>query len=286
MSKETTLSIDWISTTSHKKESHIHYSSYPALHDWDNWNHTTGRLGYEIGAKHTTGVVALLSLVRPDMGVHTIYSGKSLQRIAHMFATSGIDILKYHIQQGHNIARLDIALDFINHGLSVQNFVDEWYAKRVETKLRACNIVKSLDNDSYTMYIGSQKTRKKLVRIYNKSAEQGLDINWVRVEAQLMGKPATKTGIIISGEEDTEHMMLRCLKDVVNFPFVKSWSDVMEGLTEVRIGSHNDEKGDTREWLLNSVIPSLSREIVLDTSFWVQFTYMVSKEVNRLRSEK
>lgn len=248
------------------------------------WNHAEGRLGYEIGAKHTIGVVALTSLKRQDMGIHTIYSGKSLGRLEEMYGDNGIDVLKYHVGVGHNIARLDVALDFVNHGISVETFVQSWYANNCKTTLKSANIVKSLDSDDYTLYIGSQKRRKKLVRVYNKAAELGISGNWVRVEAQIMGKPATTAGIELSHSSDTRKAMLSVLRGIVDFTDVKVWNKVFEDVESVKVGSQSTQKGDTRDWLINQVIPSLAKEIVLDSAFWVQFNMFVARETNRLMS--
>lgn len=281
--KEVSLTIDWISVTSHKPHEKMTYASYPELHDWENWTTCTPRNGYTVGARHTTGVSSYKNMNRHDMGIHTIYTSKSLQRIEQMNGTDGFEILKYHVENGHNIARVDIALDFKNFGLEVQDFVDQWYNGGCITKLRSATTVKSLDNKGYTLYIGSQKARKKLIRIYNKGAEQELDTDWLRVELQLMGKPATKLGLLWVESDNDEQFLLKGIKDVVHFPFIAEWGQVFNNLIPIRIGSQSNEKGDTRDWLLNQVIPSLAREIVLDASFWVQFTYMTAKESDRLR---
>jgi len=286
LSKEVSITIDWISATSHAYDRHKTYSSHPSIRDWENWRACDGRLGYDIGAKHTTGVTALSNSKRRDMGIHTIYTGKSIKRIERMYDTSGFDILKYHVESGHSIARVDIAVDFINCGLSVEEFANQWRLGNCVTRLRNCNEVRSLDNEGHTLYIGSQKKRKKLIRIYNKAVEQNVDINWVRVELQLMGRPATQLGKLWIDSGNDNEFLLRGIKSVVNFPTVKAWSDVFEGITQVKIGSQSSEKGDTRDWLFNQVIPALAREIVLDSEFWIQFSYMKDNEVERLRREK
>lgn len=284
-SRKVSLCIDWISTTSHDAvEKHV-YSSYPLLHDWENWRECVARNGYTIGAKHVTGVTSFMNLDRLDMGIHTIYSGRALRRVSSMDGTSGFDILKHHVESGHNIARVDIALDFINHGLTVGDFVNQWENGSVVTRLRSANIVKSLDDDGYTLYLGSQKARKKLVRIYNKGAETNTGIDWIRVELQLMGKPATKLSRLWLESGDSHEFLLRGLKNVVDFPHLDIWRGVFDGVIPLSIGSQSSNKGDTRDWLLNKVVPSLAREIVLDTSFWVQFSYMARKEVSRLGGE-
>ena len=285
-SRDVRLSIDWISTTSHKREANLAYASYPELNDWENWKSCTPRNGYTIGARHTTGVSSYANMNRTDMGTHSIYTSKSLKRIEQMNGTSGIDILKYHVENGHSIARVDIALDFINFGFDVQDFADSWRNGDCVTRLRSCNEVRGLDTDGHTLYIGSQKTRKKLIRIYNKGAEQELNVDWIRCELQLMGKPATNLGLLWIASDDSEQFLLKAIKEIVDFPMINGWNMVFSGVQPIKIGSQSNEKGDTRDWLLNQVIPSLARECVLDAEFWIQFSYMNELEVKRLKGVK
>jgi hypothetical protein len=285
LSKKVLMSIDWISATAHSQLSDYRYASYPELHDWENWHDCTARNGYTLGARHFTGVTVNMNPDRLDMGVHTIYSGKALGRIRGVSGTNGYDILKHHVESGHNIARIDVALDFINCGLSVQDFVDEWESGRCKTRLRSANIVKSLVNDGYTLYIGSQRTRKKLVRIYDKGAETGTAAEWVRCELQLMGKPATTLSLGWLESGSSKDFLLRGILSVVDFPELKQWHDVFNGKESVKIGSESAQKGDTRLWLLNQVIPCLAKEILLTSQFWTQFKLMTDNEVIRLKGE-
>jgi len=270
-SRKTTVTIDWISATAHRAVVDLNYTAHPTLHDWENWIEVNGVNGYTIGAKHESGAKAYVNMDRPDMGKHIIYSGKTMQRIKEMYDTSSIDILNHHIESGHSITRLDIALDFYGAGLTVQDFQDAFMNHHVITRLRSATLVQSLTGSGHTLYIGSRKKRKKLVRVYDKAAEMGWDFNCVRVEVQLMGKPATQAGKKIVSGKSTSDTMLAVMKNVVNFPTINQWNMAVEGKYDVQIGTQYDGVGNTRKWLEETVLPCIAREAVLDANWWIQY---------------
>ena len=267
----TQLIIDWISITSHDLYPLQSYATHPILHDWENWKLTNGKNGYNQGAKHDIGVTAYKNSERPDMGTHAIYSGKTIKRMMEVYEISAFDLLKHHISSGHNIARIDLALDFLNCGLTVSDFVTAFEHNQIITRLRSATVLKSLVDDGYTFYLGSRKKRKKLVRIYNKGAETGTGADWVRVELQLMGKPATQIGKLITCGDDLEGAMLRAIKDVLDCPTIDAWRDAFSGKEPIRLQSESDIAGATKVWLEKQVFKALQREISLDWHWWIQY---------------
>lgn len=262
------------------------YPMFPLLHDYENWYETKAKLGYTQAVKHVTGVTTMVNTDRADMGQHTIYSGKSLQRIEEMNGDNGIDVLKHHISNGHTLARIDIALDFINQGITVSDFEKAFTDGKCETRLKTASTVKSLTHAGHTFYIGSTKARKKLIRVYDKAAEQGIpNADWIRVELQLMGKPATKAGIeLVSG--DPKAVLLGVLKSVVHFPTLKTWCDALADISKVKIGTQSSEKGDTRRWLEQQAIPALVKEIIMDEDYWITFSNEVFARLSYEKNEK
>lgn len=267
----TQLIIDWISVTSHAVYPSQTYATHPVLHDWENWRLVNGRNGYNQGSKHESGVIAYRNSERADMGTHVIYSGKTIQRVLKMYDISAFDLLSYHIENGHNIARIDLAIDFLDTGVTVGDFVGAWKLGYIKTRLRKANIVKSLDGEGYTLYIGSQQRRKKLVKVYNKGVESGLGGDWVRCEIQLMGKPATQVSKLITTEEDLVSVILRAIKDVVDCPTIPVWRDAFSGKEPIKLVSESDVAGNTRKWLEEQVFVALKSEIRLDWKWWVQY---------------
>lgn len=276
---KTALSIDWISATDHSNELTPKYTAHPALHDWENWESANGTNGYTSGAKHATGTKLYINPKRPDMGKHIIYSGKTLQRINKMYNINSISVLKHHIDSGHTIARIDIALDFYGGSLDVMDFQHAFLHGEASTRLRSASVIKSLTDRGHTFYIGSKKRRKKLVRIYDKSAEMNWDFNCIRVEVQLMGKPATKVSIDAIRGESVAGVLLGAMKDVINFPLISEWNKAMASSKDIKIGTESEMLGDTQKWLEQTVRMCLIKQSVLDLNWWTQYKMDIDIQV-------
>lgn len=266
----THLSIDWISVTS-KRDVFDGYTAHPSLHDWENWDYCTGVNGYTSGSKHATGVRTYSNENREDMGKHTVYSGSALKRVEEYSGCDPYEILRYHDGVRDNFSRVDFAVDFINKNVSVKDFEDELMAGRVSTRIKTVTKTESLSGDGYTLYLGSMKSKKKLVRVYNKASEQGMSGDWVRVETQIMGKPATEAVRLLCGASDVGGTFVGICNDVADWSSVGVWEELSENAKDAHIGSVSSEKGDTRQWLVNQCIPALAREVMLDSGFWVKF---------------
>jgi len=237
------------------------YATHPSLHDWENWQESNGINGYTWGSKHATGVATYFNQSRHDMGRHTVYSGGALRRVEEYNGTPALDVLNYHSNSGHSFSRLDLALDFINTGVTVEDFQNCYLNGEADTRIKSATTTKSLTHKGETLYIGSMKRKKKLVRMYDKASEQKLTGDWVRVETQIMGKPATASAKAISTSENYGKTAIGVMKDVCDFKTVKQWSDVTMNAEKVEIGTISSEKGDTRDWLLNQCIPALAKEV-------------------------
>lgn len=266
---EISIRIDWISVTD--KEQNIEkVSAHPSIFD-GNWIECAGKNGYNVGAKHVTGVREYRNYSRIDMGTHIVYSSKALDRINEMNNISASDILIHHIRSGHHIARLDLAIDFIGYGVPVGQYIDAFKNGEVKTRLRNASIIKSLTTEATTLYLGSMKKRKNLVRVYNKGAEMGIDLDWIRVELQIMGKKATSTGVEIAHSEDIERTIIGVVKGVVDFGTISSWNALTNDIGKIKMSTIPKTQGDTEAWLMNQVLPALVRTCVLNLGFWVQF---------------
>jgi len=272
-----TILIDWISTTNKKRET-LSNSTHTALLD-GLWVECKGKNGYTLGQKHATGVRVYKNNDRPDMGQHTVYSGKTLSKIESDYKMRPIELLQYHMSEGHTVARLDLAIDFKGYETDVQDFVDALNNGNAVTRLRSATVVNSLTGGGQTLYIGSMKKRKNLIRIYDKGAENGTGADWVRVELQIMGKKATSTARDISDCDDFEGTVLSVIKSIVNFPTVTVWKKLMSDQLEYSMKPVSKQIGDTEKWIMKQVLPALARTIVLDIDFWVQFKYSLQMEI-------
>lgn len=282
-STEVCIGIDWISTTSHDKYDKDTFNVDKRLMDWNEWSLISGSNGYDIGAKHNpSGIKSYKSSSRKDMGTHTIYSGTTLKKLKRIYQMNSQDILKSHVESGHSITRIDLMIDFKECGLDVQMFQDAFLNGYADTRLRSASMIKNLTDKGHTFYIGSRKSRKKLVRIYDKSAELNIDGNWVRVELQLMGKPATQLSKEMMLRDSIEQTILEAIKGVINFPTIREWSHVFAYKRSIRLTGNTSQQSNTRKWLTEQVFTALAREISLDYQWWTQYKFSAEQVAEKM----
>lgn len=283
--RETRLLIDWISTTAPYVKHEARMIAHPSLGTFEGWEDSNGKMGYTIGAKHVTGTSILKNDSREDMGVHIIYSGKSLSNIEREFKVKPIDVLRHHIFRRDKIARLDIAIDFINWELNVIDFENAFMNKDCQTRLRSATKVASLTGKGETLYIGSRTKRKKLVRVYDKAAELGLQGDWIRLEYQIMGKPATNAGKLMASEKSLVDAIIKIAVGICTFPTITAFNQATEGIAGVKIGTISGEKGNTREWISKQCVPAIAKLIILDADYWIQLTDEIFNVVQDIDEE-
>lgn len=278
------MSIDWISATRKKtlEQYQMGYTAHPSLHDWENWEDDIAKLGYTSGSRHATGVRVYANDKRQDMGYHIVYSGEALRRVEDYAQILPHEILLYHVTQQHSIARLDIAIDFINTGLRVQDFINCYKRGDVQTRIKTVNVTQSLSSEGATLYIGSMKKRKKLIRIYNKAAEQNLSGDWTRLEAQIMGKPATKISKELCEGDDFKSVAIGAIKAIADYNGIPQWDEISRNVDVIDIGSISSEKGDTRKWLIDQCVPALAKELGLDSGFLDEFNEALRRKMVEL----
>ena len=149
--------------------------------------------GYTNAIRFSNGVVAMNNPNQSRMGTYVVYSGSAIANVMESME----DVIDFHMGMGHRISRLDLAVDAIDSDLDIWELAQQYKEKKCKTAAKSGAIMKDLDYEGDTLYIGSTKKRKKLLRVYNKAVEMGLDgINWKRIELQLM-RPSSKEALEI-----------------------------------------------------------------------------------------
>jgi len=85
------------------------------------------------------------------------------------------------LQDGWNFSRLDMALDVFESGWSIGHAYSAYQLYNQGNKQRKVTFIESRNGD--TLYLGS-RTSAKFYRVYNKGAEQRVDHDWIRIEAE------------------------------------------------------------------------------------------------------
>lgn len=114
-------------------------------------------------------------------GVKVTFSGSAIQTPEH-----AVSMLRIALDHGWSVSRIDVALDLIEEGVTVVDFVQNWQMSR-QSETVGSTLVQN--RDASTLYIGSRKS-DRFTRIYDKGREQNLAHNWVRVESEYKGRLA------------------------------------------------------------------------------------------------
>lgn len=278
--KSISSAIDWISVTC--DHSSIRRSGINMVYNYfadDAWAECRASNGYTLAHKNDVGIVQMVNLQRYDMGTHIIYSGKTLRKIESTTEKTSMDILRYHIENKDNLRRLDIAIDVWNYGLSIDELAVSWACGDAVSRARTCTEIRDVDGKhGHTLYIGSRKRRKKLLRIYDKASEQGIDADWIRIELQVMGSPIGDVYQALDDAHDITSVILGTIRGYCDFPRVALWRDIFDN-PAIAVSSIPVHEGDTRTWILKQCLPAIARECRLDIHFWEQFQLALSYEI-------
>lgn len=255
------------------------------LTEFENWKACTPRYGYTVGSKHDSGVVKFSSKERDDMGVHIVYSGSTVSKIQEIYNMDALEILGFHLVKQDRVVRMDVAIDFINCDVKVKDFQKAFESGNCDTRLRSATVVRSITGDGHTLYIGSRKTRKKLLRIYDKAAEQNIEGDWIRVELQVMKEPATVLAYKMFESDEPEKCIIGAIDKVCSFPTIDVWKKIISDNPQIEIGSIGRNDANTRRWLESQCVPALAREIRLDYDYWIHFQLKVEEAVKQISSK-
>lgn len=138
---------------------------------------------------------------RPEMGVHVSLPSSALQRFAVISGVSLIDFLREVASRGAEPTRLDIALD--TDAVRMAAVLVAHRSGLTVTKSQKWEIIEN-ESGGLTLYVGSRSGRR-MMRFYDKAAEQGVDGVWTRCEVEFKQEHA-KTAFehILSGGDARE----------------------------------------------------------------------------------
>lgn len=219
--------------------------------------------GYTNAKKYIPdGRVSSLNPDRPDMMVHIRYSGKTLLELEK--SMNAHEIMKFHYSmnaQGieQRFTRLDLAIDVRDSEFSVQDYAK--LIRRGEYKARAKkpNLIDGFGNGD-TLYIGSRQS-ERMLRIYDKAKEQGINGDWIRIELEIKGKKSRSHGRAIASMDVSVvgTYIANCIIKFVQFD-CDVW-DTLNAVPQIELAKTDKIKGsNTREWLLTQ-IPKAVRKV-------------------------
>ena len=135
---------------------------------------------------------------RHDMGIHVTYSARAIANAMVEFDCTQEQLLHY-LMRGAKLSRLDVCFDLQNSEIDIHSLYRDAKEGNVHTRSKSIGFVESAkigrEKGSQTLYIGSQKKRKKLLRVYDKGEQLGLGIDLKRFELEMRGDIANNAGL-------------------------------------------------------------------------------------------
>jgi len=270
-------SIDWLSVTT----PHGRGALYPKPLGTE-YEEKSGKMGYECCFVYQSGITHLWSKNRKEH--HIIYSGKTLKNVVEVMPIQ--QLVQFHVDLGHRVSRIDTAIDVFDSGTPVQDFAEDWKHNRVVTRAKSGLLIsdpKGLSGD--TFYLGSLKKRRKLLRVYDKAAEQNVDKDWIRLEMQYGQGAARSSAKQIADCESLSETIIGQLRGFARFQ-VQVYTDIVENALTVNV-AHNLPSGVSKRkhWLNTSVTPALVAQELETPGFIRDYLHYVETCVELKRKE-
>ena len=244
---------------------HVH----PSISSPSEWIRQAKPLnGYDVVMKHATGAMVMFSTTQKTMGTHVIYSGSVLQVINNKYGIDPLRILQYTHQIGAKMSRLDIAVDVFNSGIEIGVLESDFNLSNCDTQARTGLIIKNMPRgNGETLYIGSLKKRKKLLRIYDKGRETGEHADWIRIEYEIHSRPATQAMEMLVMAHDVDITIKSIIKGYCNFTSSEVWHDIFNNVHPTKLVGSSNTQSETQKWLLDVVAECLTKQVMIDASF-------------------
>jgi hypothetical protein len=278
--KSVSAFIDWISVT------HKGLGSAPMPDSLPKESvSSTGHNGYTSAKKYLTGVVEMLNPQRPDMGIHVIYSGKVLDTIQARYGVTRDEILRFHTTLAGRIARIDFAIDIRGYNLNLNTLWEQLEQGQAITKSSHTRTQSGYDKGD-TVYVGSRKTRKKLLRAYDKAKETGDFVSdYKRVELECRQDVARNATALYQDNNYQTDTILAMVRSFCDFPLCDIWSSILTVNAE-KIPVGDKSIGNTEKWLLEQVAPAFARALVSNPDFYEVFKDRVEFEYNSFLAQQ
>lgn len=281
-SMKTDVRIDWIAATFPAGTNQ--FDAYPSEIYSAEWIECVPARGYTSARQFVPyGVTESINPDRPEMGIHVVYSGAALTRLAEK-GVSPLTILTHIANAGGRCTRLDVALDVRDSGLNLAYMQNEFEAGNVRSNARKITPVGRIIGSQGTLYIGS-RTSEAFMRVYDKAHEQGRgDEDWLRIELELKGSKARKAHNALLSESWIDYIPA-IIRGFCDWPEYSRWSDIFDIEPEI-MTTDKRHGSDTRTWVLEQVAPAIAKMQIVhgDEQLLSELVAAVHEHSERLRA--
>lgn len=201
---------------------------------------------------------------RPEQKIGVRMTGSNIGAYRSLGGTEG-RLLAFYDKVGGKASRIDLAFDLFGYKVDLMRVYKDWKDGKVKSTCRTVQPFTKATRDNAgkvteatTLYFGS-RTSELMVRMYDKGAEQNVDLDWLRVELEIKGDkaPVVATDCGRLGVAAVGKALLRAF--ITKAPY-KFWRELIEGesveLTPVerKMTAHD-------AWLLNVILPMIQQDI-------------------------
>lgn len=283
MTIETTHKMDYLSVSVQKWQ--------PVDDVYGKAEYITPPIGnYNIAKKYHDGTIAQWHTHKPELKTNVVMSGATLDKIRNI-GISDSDIIR-HVKTLNrvNFKRIDLAVTVDVTGME-KPFTPEYAWKlyqdgKCETRLTADKPIVDIDKRVETLYIGSRKTRNRILRIYDKGIDLGQAANeLIRIELETRRAANGIADEVLQGRN-----YAGIIRRVVDFND-EVWEGIMESPPLPRLRNDENSRDGNMEnrltWLLESVAPAMARIASeqsggFENEFWDGFASRVAYHYNKL----
>lgn len=234
---------------------------------------------------NTSGALELWHPDYPQMGTLVIYTAQNIHNACENFGCTPVEILDY-LSVSAKISRLDVCLDVYNYDVSIRRLYHDCLDAKVRTRAKQFSFTESAssgdENGAMTAYIGSTKKRKKLLRIYDKGKQLGLDTLLTRFELETHGTLSDNaTHELLSNQAQIGATIRGMIQGYADFTETHV-APIFEGVSDIKLVHPQYKKSDTAKWLLDVVAKTLAKECFTDSTLYSKFSERFMQEYNLL----
>lgn len=202
----------------------------------------TGAMGYR--KSYRFGHIALFYDGNEGMGVHCSMTGQGCRQYEASFQGSDNGelwrkLLKQVVIHKGNVTRIDLAIDNIDGLLDLKKLRRAVHENNIRTRFKSAreinnyqlrgdfqesasgqadgsNTIEPATLNGSTVYFGAVSSRIQF-RFYDKGAQNGLDVHWVRAESQLRDERATKAVLMLIDGQDVGFLAVGIINQYIAF---------------------------------------------------------------------
>ncbi len=215
--------------------------------------------GYSLAVRHPFGHIVMSNTKRFDMGVHVMFPGSSLKQLV-LGGVMPLSLIKWGVDQGAKITRIDLAIDVHDVQVDMNKLYQSKQVKGLEGSSKKRSKIEN-DDGGYTIYFGSRKSAKML-RVYNKAAEQGLPgVMWTRFEMEIKENAAHETAAAIEcmSNDQAAFYTMGVIKGHYNAD--DSLFQQIMAAPARHVSTTKDESDQTLKWLYDSVAKTVATQM-------------------------